>query len=57
MFLEFNKSIILFFSPVKGDSFLCQIMEWSSKCREVRDELSIEVTESDEGSDCFDRFR
>ena len=32
-------------------------MEWSSECREVRDELLIKVTESDEGPDCFYQSR
>ena len=56
-FLEFDEHIILFLSPQEGGSLLCQVMEWSSECREVQDELLVKVTESNEGSDCFDQCR
>ena len=38
-------------------SLFCQVVEGLGKCREVGDELSVEITESDEGSDHFDQFR
>ena len=56
-FFKLDKGVILFFSPVEGYPFFCQVVEWSGQHGEVRDEFSIEVTESNEGSDCFDRFR
>ena len=51
---EFYECIVLFLPPLEGYSFLSQVMEWSSKCGEVGDELSVEITEPYEGSDCFD---
>ena len=56
-FLKLDEGVTLFFSPVEDYPFLCQVMEWLGDCREVRNEFSIEVTESNEGSDHFDRFR
>ena len=31
-------------------------MKQSSECREVQEELSVEIAKSDEGSDCFDQL-
>ena len=56
-FFEFDEHIVLFPSPLEDHPFFCQVVKWSSKCREVRDELSVEVAESDERSDCLDRLR
>ena len=55
-FFKFDKGVVLFLSPMEGNPFLGQIMEWSGECGEVRDELLVEVAKSDEGSDCFYRL-
>ena len=55
-FFELDKSVVLLFSPVKGHPLFSQIVEQSGECGEVQDELSVEVTEPNKGSDCFDRL-
>ena len=53
-FFELDKGIILVLSLVKSYPLFGQVMEWLSERREVWDELSVAVTESDEGPNCFD---
>ena len=52
-FFEFDKCIVLFLSPPEGNPFFGQVVKWLGECGEVRDELSVKVAESDEGSNCF----
>ena len=47
-FLELDEGVILFPFPVKGDSFLGQVMERSGESAEVWDEFLVEVAESNE---------
>ena len=53
-FFESYECVVLFLPPLEGYSFLSQVVEWPSKCGEVGDELSVEITEPYEGSDCLD---
>ena len=55
-FLEFDECIILLFSPSKVHPFLCQVVERLGEHRKVGDQLLVEVTESNERSDHFNRF-
>ena len=52
-FFESYEHAVLFLSPQEGSPLFGQIVKWSGKCGEVRDEFSIEVAEPDERSDCF----
>ena len=52
-FFEFDEHVVLSLSPMEVNPLLGWVVKWSGKYREVGDKLSIEVTASDEGSDCF----
>ena len=51
--LEFDECFVLLLSPYEGSPLFGQVVKWPGECGEVRDELSVEVAESNEGSDCF----